>query len=515
MAGFRIEGNTSGNVAEVTAGNRIKVEDDMTQNRPVLCLVENDSGADNPDGAYVKGMMVSESRRLKVGIDNVLFGDTFQDGAINGNKYIAQQGSTGLTITQTGNGYINLNGGAATTASAVALLQTRNQFQLYGNFEFAIETDIAFSAVSQPANCFCEWGIGQTANTVSNASDGVFFRLTNSGIYGVVSYNAAGGANEVITPILKTGVSNWAYVQNKKHRFEIVLDEEHAEFWIDGSLRAEIDYVVSQISQPMIYQTPSQPIFWKIWHNASGAAAAQTMKVASVNCMLIDVASNRKWETFLSSMGQHCSALQNANQTINGVANSVIGTNATINNSTAAAITPPTGTPSATTAALGNSLGGLYNPTWLANTSTTDYILCSYQVPLPTTSTTSKKLIITGCRIDLSVGTVASGGTASAPIIFWHLAYGSSAISLATADLTNSASPTKAYRRLPLGIMSATSTSSYTTAGTALPSIITTFQPITVMPGEFVALAFKPISGYTGGTLPVMWVSVMFDGFWE
>lgn len=525
MAGFRIEGNTSGNVLEVDALNRAKVvlPSGVADAGAIVPYAENDDGTNNITGEiYRKSFKVSEAHRLKVGIDQVLFGDTFQDNFISGNRYIAQVGATALPITQvgatsaaaSGGGYICLNGlaGAVTTTAGVAVVSTRNTFSLYGNFELIAEFDIAWNQSTMSSNCEVDWGFGQTTNTNVTPTDGVFFRMTSAGLYGVVSYNTtnSGIVEYTIGPLINNFATptNWAFTPDKKHRFEIVLDEEHAEYWVDGSLRGEIDYGSLKPTQAMIWSSAAQPLFIKQFHTGT-TSTALTTKLASINVLLVDVAAGRTWNSFLSSVGQHSSQLQNNAQTINGVANAITYT-AVINGtdtSLATVASPKAFTPTANAATGGNGLGGLYQVTWPTASTSIDYIISSYLVPAPAVAATSRKLVLYGIRFDQCIQAV----TAATGHVAWTLAYGGTSLTQTTTEVVNNATPAKAYRRLPLGISSCRSGNG-AVGDVFAPIDIKFAAPITVYPGEYILLTGKFLVVPTG---MVTYMSVMFDGLWE
>jgi hypothetical protein len=121
-----------------------------------------------------------------------------------------------------------------------------------------------------------------------------------------------------------------------------------------------------------------------------------------------------------------------------------MGSLATLPNSTAPVAAVPTNT--ALTANLPAGLGGQGLVTAQA-TAVTDLIFASYQVPVATVNAAGRRLVLRGVRVD-AVNTGAAVATTSTAIQF-SLAYGHTAVSLATAE----AATTKAPRRVALGFM--------------------------------------------------------------
>ena len=158
-----------------------------------------------------------------------------------------------------------------------------------------------------------------------------------------------------------------------------------------------------------------------------------------------------------------------------------------------------------TTANLGSGLGGQFSALPTLATST-DGILCSYQVPTGTSTSPGNKLYITGISINSSVTTVLVGN--ATPIIYaYSLAFGHNAVSLATATTTTSKAPV----RIALGQESFAAAAAMGALG---QGVTRQFQsPIVVLPGEFVQIVAKNIGVVT--TTGVITFLVTFDCYWE
>ena len=115
-----------------------------------------------------------------------------------------------------------------------------------------------------------------------------------------------------------------------------------------------------------------------------------------------------------------------------------------------------------------------------------------------------KSLYITRLTINAVVTAAITGG----PVIYaYSLAYGHTAVSLATTE----SATTKAPRRLPVGIQSFASTSP---AGTTSPILdLDLTSPILVQPGEFIQLVAKNLGTVTSAGAITFLVS--FGGYWE
>ena len=164
---------------------------------------------------------------------------------------------------------------------------------------------------------------------------------------------------------------------------------------------------------------------------------------------------------------------------------------------------PTAAVPTNTTAALGSGLGGQF---WETDTLavTTDGVISSYQVPAATVNAQGRRLVLYGVKIVSSVQTVLTGG---GYVANWSLAFGHTAVSLATTE----AAATKAPRRVALGKQTVAA------AAAALTLLATVEQrfatPIYVNPGEFIQTVKKKV-----GTAPSAGVidhQVTFDYGWE
>ena len=152
-------------------------------------------------------------------------------------------------------------------------------------------------------------------------------------------------------------------------------------------------------------------------------------------------------------------------------------------------------------------LGGVFLvlPTLTAGT---DGLLCSYQNPAGGINQTPRELYITGVAISGAVAAALTGG----PVVYaYTLAFGHTAVSLATTETASFATgTTKLSRRIALGVQACAATAA---AGVQLTEIVRKFDaPIVVNPSEFIAVAARNLGTVTsGGSLAI---TVTFDGYW-
>jgi hypothetical protein len=230
--------------------------------------------------------------------------------------------------------------------------------------------------------------------------------------------------------------------------------------------------------------------------NQTAPTLACQVEVAAMWCTQAGIDWAKPWPHIMSGMSQHCS---------NVPFGTAIGE--TTNGGNAVAV--PVAAAGSNTAALFTGLGGIGRMTAQATNiaAAGDNIFCSYQVPVQSATQGSKRLIITGVRIAASNGGAAIATTPTC--LVWGLAWGHTAVSLATADSVN----TKAPRHMKLGQM-------YGAIGLAIGQcydrdIVANFQtPICVNPGEFIAVTLRFLLGTATASQEVVG-TVGFEGYWE
>lgn len=475
MAGFRIEGNTSGNVAEVDANNNIKVNGPITEVQAGFAAMTSEVDAGTVTGTrYNKAPEVSDDFRMRVGIDTQLFNETFVGTTINTALW-----SNPLTTMTTvvSNGFATLNAGGSVAAAAVAQLRTYRHFPCYKQYSTYAEMELQLTQAAQTNNR-CEWGLFLASGTAA-VTDGVFFRLAETGqFYGVMSMNGVETQTSALTlPAVGTTNSYLIYVHS-----------QGVEFWINNILYADLPNPAAQGSTTA---SMNLPLAFRCY-NINATSAAQAMKVGNVNVSLADMANNKPWGHVIAGTGGHSSQ---------GQSGGTMGSTALMSNAATAAAAAL----SNTTAAAGNiGLGGIIKvlPTLTAGT---DGIVCSYQVPLGTAALPGKSLYITGVAIDGVVTTVFAGG----PVIYsYGIAYGHTAVSLATTE----SGTTKAPRRLPIGMQSYAATAAVGAQGTRLQDDYTC-SPIVVHPGEFIQITARNFGTVT--TTGDITLTIAITGYWE
>jgi hypothetical protein len=441
----------------------------------ITLAAENDEGTITGN-RYMLSPEVTGDYRLRVGVDNMMFNELFPGAAINTGLWTSPVTTMTLTV---GGGFANLNAASSLAINAVARLTTYRSFPCLKSYTTYYEKEVNFSSLPVIGNV-CEWG-AFISTGIATPTDGCFFKLNAAGEFRCVTNN-----NGTETQSGTLDFSTLVGV-NTTRSFLIYVMSNKALFWIDNILVASID---APAGQGTVTSSQNIPLSFRNY-NSTAVSTAQVMKVSMTNVTLADQSSTKTWSQIIAGAGGHCSQ---------GQTGGTIGSTALYTNSLAAGAGV---VPTNTTAALGSGLGGQFAilPTLLVGT---DGIISSYQVPIGSSTAPAKSLYITRVTIDAGVTTILTGG----PVLYaWSIAYGHTAVSLATAE----AATTKAARRVPIGMQSFPVTSAVGTIGQKIDLDFSV--PIVVQPGEFIQAVAKNLGVVT--TLGVITTNISFGGFWE
>jgi hypothetical protein len=484
MAGLRIEGNTSGNVAEVDATNRllVKLPDATTPANVggVRLFSENDTGSVSGT-PYLVSPETDDDFRLRVAHECIFDTETFNYTAQNTGKFIYR--NTTMAFAWTAAGLIT-NSGNITTTTTGASFATYAEFPLIGTSQLYCEI-IGSLTAAPTTNTIVDFGLMRMAAANPFApSDGVHFRLTSAGLLGVINSN---GTETLTSPF---GLS---LALNRKYQFQIAVHERDCEFWVDGVLYATIVTPDGQ-GQPCMSSSLPFGLRHAITGGAAGAALSFALNDYSVSVGGPNIAMTA------SIMGQRMLG------SYQGLSGGTMGTLATYPNSTNPTAAAPSNT--ALTANLPAGLGG-QGAVIAAAAAATDGIWGSYQVPAGTPNVQGRRLVIRGVTVD-AVNTGAAVATTATTLQF-SLGFGNTAVSLATAE----AATTKASRRVALGFMTWPVGAAIGQGPQAGPIKIDFGDaPIFVNPGEFVQLVGKFIVGTATPTQTITFVWQPIYG-WE
>jgi hypothetical protein len=460
---------------------------------------ENDPGTVTGT-AHLTSPETSEDYRLRVGVDTVLFTDTFNANIQNTSLW-AYTFATMTAIQSTNAGFVTFGAVQGTTSAHGAFMRTFQHFPLIGTAPLSVEFTLGQFGAALVTNEEFVCGVGVPVSAVAVPLDGVWFRISSTGVTGVIRYN--GGA--VSEKTFGAGYDLNNLTVGELNKFTIVIGERIVEYWIDDVLLGLQDIPVSN-GQPFI--AASQPAFM-MKYNTGNVSNTNTIRVSDVTVSLMDLATNKPWAHQLAAMNQNGLYLQNGHIPASTalLSTQAIGTITTGSSPQ----TPNTAAAGSNTAAPVTGLGG-WGSTNMVAAAATDFLMMSYQNPVPSNIVSGKNLYICGVYIDCINTGAAVATTPTTNLI--TLGVGGTAASLQTVETASFATgTTHAPRRMQLGIVSAA-------VGTAIgapysPAINRTFTvPLVVRPGEFVVLFFKTLVGTA--TASQTWTyNVVFDSYWE
>lgn len=473
-------GSSTANVANVDAGHNLNVtlptDDDRTGKARIVS--ENDAGAVS-GSAYLTSPETGDDYRLRVGLDTLLDFETFNYAAQNTGKHIYH--NTTMTVTWGGAGnFLRTNGSSITTVTTGVSFATQRVFPLLGAAPLYVEARAGWSA-APTTNTTIDLGLFNLATTNPFApTDGVYFRLNSTGLFGVANYN---GTEQTTSVFLAAPVVNQIY------KLAITISPLEVHFWIDDVLYGALPTGAGN-SAPLV--NAAAP--FALRHAIAGGAAGSViqMLVGSYYVSSGDLADRLSMEAQRSAAGQ---AYQ-------GMSGGVMGSLANYANST-----NPTSAAASNTAALVTGLGGAAAANAPAGTAT-DLIFLSYRNPAGSLAQTARTLFVRG--VWLSTVNMGAAVATTPTTIMWALAFGHTAVSMVTAETAT----TKAPRRIPLGIQSVPVGAAIGTVYTP-DSVYRQFAaPVAIHPGEHVALIGRVIVG-TATASQSIWIAAGFDHFFE
>lgn len=432
---------------------------------------ENDPGT-KTGSPYLKSSEISQDYRQRVGVDTVLFSYTFN--AITQNTGLWKHSFTTMTMTQSA-GFLNVNAaGTSTVSGNYAYLQSWRYFPLIGTAPVCAEITGAFTMLPTVNEVFL-FGVG-VATGAAEPVDGIWIELTSDGLKGCIRYNSGVTAKQTLID----GADLATFPLNANSKYSIVIGEREIEYWIDDVLYGE---QIIPTGQGQAFLTTSLPLFIQKYNNGTvGSSPNSIFKIGDVTVTLMDIATNKTWAGQMAGTGLGLQTLDGGTFT-NG-AQQIQWANTAL--PTAAAATN-------TTAALGAFLGGIFQMN-AAATSATDVIISSYQNPLGGVNQTPRTMYLRGIQVDLINAGAANSATVPTTYAV-AVAWGSTAVSLATTEAASFANNTTKIRRIqPIGTLSIPINA---VIGQQSPySCQFDFEaPIVVNPGEFVGVIVKILSG--------------------
>jgi hypothetical protein len=391
---IKLVGNASGNVAEVTSANAVKVHLESDAYTDPM-LVGSIRAMGEVDGGFItntpilRPLELDADYRARVSQDCLYDEEVFSYLAQNTGKH--NHLATTMASTWTA-GQFTTNSAAITTTTTGVQLSTYAFFPCTGTTTLSLDAEIAFS--EQPkTNTFVEWGIGQAGTQLIAPTDGVFFRLNSAGLQGICSYNGTETSTGVFP--LSGGTGTWAYTDNKRYQYIVYQSMVEAMFWVnDGTGAVLLGRIPLPTAQPRMSMGAGGQVFFK--HRIVGGAASGALQ-AYIGAYNVRQGGVNFTSTPSTSGSRTLGAYQ-------GLSGGTMGSLALYPNSA----NPTAAVPTNTTAALGSGLGGQFWETATLAVNT-DGVIQSYQVPVATVNLPGRRLVIRGVGLMSYIQTVIAG----------------------------------------------------------------------------------------------------------
>lgn len=446
------------------------------ENGPAM-FSENDAGTATGARSVVSPE-TDDDFRLRVVSDLVYDTEIFNYAAQNTGKHTLATSLFTATFSTTG---LLTNAAGTGAATSGLTFGTYATFPLFGASVLYFEFELGLTQ-QPPSNTIVNFGGYQRgASTAYTPLDGAYFQLENGVWQGVLMNN--GVPTTVALP-----PTAMAYTAGEVRQYIVAIHTQNVEFWVNNVL-------VGQIPAPSANGIPF----------LSGAVPASlSHSVVGGPADILDFRVNLRGYTV--SVGGYQVA-----DTLGAIGNRIYGSYQGLSGGTMGSLAsfglssnPAPAVPTQTTANLGAGLGGQF---WETDTLVvnTDGIISSYQVPAASVSFAGRRLRVTGVKIDSFIQTTLTGGGYNA---VWTLAFGHTAVSLATVESTTA----KAPRRLPLGANSVAANAAALTQ-LATISIDLCGADVYVNPGEFIQTTKKKVGTAPSAGVVAHIIAFTFD--WE
>lgn len=436
-------------------------------------------------GVPARTMRVTSEGEARVAHTTRLFDCDFNGavgGALLNNQF--NQNASGFSMVLNA-GFLRFNNLSVNTVNIGGAISTWRTFFVRDHMNLKLSGIIKHENGNVTNKQF-DFGFGYydvAANQANPMNEFVGFRWTLTGALLAVLEYSVGGAPVSVIENVNGGVP---YADNVALTYDVVCGEEGVDFYVAGVLVAHIDPPVGGAG---ILKSGSYPVIARQYHAASPPALAPVFDLGSVAVSSIGPSADEDRSVLQVAMGRHVLRTQAGVQAANGS-----------NNNVPASATAPT--PLAATNAVSGlvGLGGYGRITVSMNTTPhTEFIMCSFQNPVMPEAAgalaNARNLAITDIMISplIAAAALTGGGI----VAEWFVAFGGTALSLATADATGGAAPgVKSHTKMPLPIIDSFA------AAAAIGSIaarsgegghIPLQTPIVLAPGEFIILGIRTL----------------------
>jgi hypothetical protein len=478
MAGIRIEGSLSGNVAEVDTNLNLKVALPHVTSQGGYAVMLGEQDAGTLTGSPTRNTLnVSESGRLVVGQDTLQFHHMFSATAQN--TAVWRHVFSTMTMTQS-SGFLLANANATGTATTGCSLQSWRYFPLIDQADSDLTISMAITSAAM-ANQVVEFGLFVPTTTTA-PTEGAYLRYTSAGWVGVINFNGTETTTAIFAATTTIGTV---------YDYQLVINEGDVQFYQAGVLMGT---VVVPSGNSNIFLNEALPIGIQFRNSGTVSGTQMQAKFSCISYYQGEINAEKPWSHQMAANGYAYQGSEGGPMGQTTIwANNTAPTAVALTNTTAAFV----------------GMGGIgaILPTLAANN---DGILFSYQNPQGSITQPARTLVITGINLQGAVSVVLAGG----PVTYaYALAFGATNVSQATAESGSFVTATaKAPRRIPVGMETYAATAAAgVLGGTGIHAEF--FSPIVVNPGEFVQIIARNIGTVT--TTGAITMIASFDHYFE
>jgi hypothetical protein len=408
------------------------------------------------------------------------------------------------------NGFFRLNSSGITTTTTGVACYTNRAILIERGYEVRLRGVIRHTSAAVTGKQ-AEFGIGYYAFAAGQAAamnEFIGFRWTTGGGFQAVVATSAGGAATEQTANINGGTP---LSDNVARQYEIIINPERVEFWIDRVFQVAIDPPTSLFG---VIKSIGYPIIWRVF-NSGVPAAAPLFDFANISAFKIGADDGQTHPARMSGMDK----ISHYGQP------DVLAAATATHNFPGSGTAPTPGATGSNTASVFNNtalMGGFFRANGIAITSIAHSVvwIAGYQNPaIPTAAgaaNNGRNFFVTSITLSPTVVTAALVGGGF--VASWMVGVGASALSTATADANGTtAVAQKAHRAFPLErVFSFAAAAPLGTIETGQGAGTVQFTtPLCVHPGEFLAIGWRTLQVTAAVTAGTIDGGIYVNGYWD
>ena len=308
-----------------------------------------------------------------------------------------------MTVTQSSAGGLVFNGSAITTINTGHLIQSSSRFMKNQRAPLQAKFRARMERVN---NSIQELGFGDVGAVIGNHTSGAYWQAqANGAVVPVLTFNGVDLTGTDVGGLLDP---------NKFYTFDVFLDDDQASYSIQDTTTGLLitkQVINLPLSAQRLFAVSQVAAFARLYTTNTAPATAPRLYLTDVYVLVLDMLTGKDWGATLSSLDRSAIANPFTGVQVGAWANSAEPASAVLSN----------------TAAGYTTLGGKFQFAAAAGAAT-DYALFAFQAPAP------GNLVITG--IDIEAWNLGAAVATTPTLLTWALGIGSTAVSLATANIS-------------------------------------------------------------------------------